>query len=287
MQHSVRRITPAIGAVLEGVSLAAPLTDDLRATIIDAVHDHHVVFIRNQHLNSEQFSALARCFGELMSHPLDDLLGRDRPTAFIEDTEAHPPAGFAWHSDLSWLAAPPSWGFLRAVDVPDCGGDTLWASGIELYRRVTEQTRRGWWDLLTLVHAPDQSLVASIRRHHGDAVAERFVCHHPPIGHPLVRAHAITSMPILALSPLSTTQLRGIINPVEAANLLQRLNEAINEPQVQVRWHWQAGDIAIWDETSTVHRALPDHAPQYRRMERCTLRGSTPIPHRLEKSAQG
>jgi alpha-ketoglutarate-dependent taurine dioxygenase len=56
------------------------------------------------------------------------------------------------------------------------------------------------------------------------------------------------------------------------------LNTSLDDPNLAVRWHWTAGDIAIWDESCTVHRSLVDHYPAFRCMRRCTTTGDSPLP---------
>ncbi len=273
---AVEALTPAIGALLRGIDAASPLSEQQRAAVRRAVHHHQVVFLRDQQLTSEQFAAFARQFGPLGAHPVDQALGRQRPTSIIEDTPERPPAGFDWHTDLSWTEEPPNWGFLRAIEVPACGGDTLWASGRAMWRALSA-TMRQWCQVQRLAHLPDPELLASISRRHGEAVARRILEHHHRTVHPLVRAHPATGEPALWICPLSATRLVGV-DRATSDSTLAMLRQRIDDPEVQVRWRWRPGDVAVWDETSTVHRALTDHAPASRRMERCTTAGSRPRP---------
>jgi taurine dioxygenase len=92
----------------------------------------------------------------------------------------------------------------------------------------------------------------------------------------LVRLHVATGRPALWLSPLYATKVVGLDHH-DSERVLGVLHHQILDPEVQVRWRWAAGDVAIWDETSTCHRALTDHAPQRRIMRRCTTTGGRPI----------
>ena len=83
---------------------------------------------------------------------------------------------------------------------------------------------------------------------------------------PLVRTHRETGRRSLFLSPL---YVERIVGPAGASGrLLDRLHRMLDEPHVQMRWRWRVGDLLIWDETSTCHRALTDHYPQRRVMRR-------------------
>jgi taurine dioxygenase len=117
------------------------------------------------------------------------------------------------------------------------------------------------------MHAPDATLLASIELHHGGAVADTLRAQHPPFEHALVRAHPTTGRRGLFLSPLD---VRPLVGPRREDNaLMERLHTALDDPHMQMRWRWRQGDLVIWDETSTCHRALADHHPQRRVMRRC------------------
>lgn len=273
----VEPLTSAIGAVIDGIDLASPLgaedLDQLRA----AVHRHRVVFVRGQHLSFDQHRHLGAQLGSLGVSPLHRLLGSDRTVSTIEDDAARPPAGFAWHTDLSWALEPPSFGILSAVEIPQVGGDTLWASLpaalMALPAEVQEVCQR-----LRAEHAPDECLLRSVERHHGPEVAERLRLAHPPVTHPLVRSHPVTGEALLFLSPLYLRRLVGI-EPSEGDRMLRTLDGLLDDPHLQVRWRWAAGDVAIWDEVATCHRALTDHFPHRRVMRRCVVAGDRPRSH--------
>ncbi len=271
----VERLTGSIGAVVHGLDLSAPLAgrdvEHLRALVAE----HQVVFARGQHLDEDQHRTLASRFGALSIHPVGRLTGSGRSVSVIDDTADRPPAGFDWHTDLSWTAEPPALGFLSAVVVPPCGGDTLWASGRAIYERL-DPARQRWCRSLRVVHAPDDALLETVRRHHGDEVARRLLAEHPPVEQPLVRLHADSGRPALWLSPLSAASVVGL-DDADSRRVLHVLRRRVDDPEVQVRWRWAAGDVAIWDETSTCHRALTDHAPHRRTMRRCTTTGGPPI----------
>lgn len=264
---TVQRITAAIGVEVTGIDLGHPLADAEVRFLGDAVAEHHVVAVRDQFLSAAQLETLAGAFGKLLRSPLQRLTNKPAVST-IEDTPERPPAGFDWHTDISWAADLPSLGFLNAVTIPPYGGDTLWASTAEVYDRLSADERMRF-DLLSAVHAPEESLLASVARHHGELVAGRLREEQRPREQPLVRAHRRTGRRSLFLSPL---YVQRIVGPAGAGGeLLARLNRMLDDPSVQMRWRWRAGDLIIWDETSTCHRALADHAPQRRVVRRCVV----------------
>jgi alpha-ketoglutarate-dependent taurine dioxygenase len=270
----IEPLTSAIGAVVDGIDLTDRLTDgDLRGLRV-AIHRHRVVFLRDQHLSLEEHRRLGERLGPLAVSPLHQLLGTARTVSTIMDDAEHPPAGFDWHSDLSWTAAPPSLGILSAVEIPSVGGDTLWASlpaALAALPAAMHTTCRE----LRADHAADATLLESVERHHGPEVAVRLRRANPPVSHPLVRTHPVTGEALLFLSPLYLQRLIGIERR-QGDRMLRALNGLLEDPHVQVRWRWQAGDVAIWDEAATCHRALTDHYPQRRTMRRCVVQGDRP-----------
>src|SRR6478735_4032451 len=264
---TMQRLTAAIGAEISGVDLREPPSATQTRMLADAVAEHHVVVVRDQLLSAVELEALAGSFGTLIRSPLQRLTSKP-PVSTIEDTTDRPPAGFAWHTDISWAAELPSLGFLNAVTIPPYGGDTLWASTAAIYDQMSPHERMRC-DTLTSIHAPDDSLLASVARHHGADTAARLGDEQRPREQPLVRVHRRTGRRSLFLSPL---YVRRIVGPAGAdGSLLGELNRMLDDPHVQMRWRWRAGDLVIWDETSTCHRALTDHHPQHRVMRRCVV----------------
>jgi len=265
----VERLTRSIGAVVDGRSL--PHDPSAAATILrPLVHAHQVVFVRGATLDGWGFTRLALAFGQMSVHPLDALLGRDTTITVIEDSAARPPAGFPWHSDLSWLDRPPRYGFLQALTIPPVGGDTLWAALDAVHAGLGVDDRSGL-DRLSVRYRIDDAFAATVARNHGPDVVARLRAAHRPVERPLVGSRA-DGRPFVALSPLYQDAL--VAPPGEPApppGLLARLTAALDDPHVSVRWRWQPGDVAIWDESCTVHRALTDHHPARRRMRRCTV----------------
>jgi taurine dioxygenase len=253
MIAQLQRITASIGVEVDGLDLRNPLTDVELRMLRDAAATHHVVVVRDQFLTAQHLERLAESFGELMRSPLQRLTNKPAIST-IEDTPGRPPAGFAWHTDISWSADLPSLGFLNAVTVPPYGGDTLWASTAAIYEMLS----------------PADSLLSSVTRHHGSESAARLRQEQRPREQPLVRVHRQTGRRSLFLSPL---YVERIVGPAGAnGQLLARLHAMLDDPHVQMRWRWRAGDVVIWDETSTCHRALTDHYPQHRVVRRCVVR---------------
>jgi taurine dioxygenase len=274
-----QRLSSAIGAVVDAGDLDRAGRDGpslLRRLVVD----HHVVFIRGFGREEERFRELATSFGTLTVHPLQRFTGREQPIAVIEDTPAHPPAEFPWHTDLTWLEVPPRFGILQALETPPSGGDTMWASLPAAYEALSPALQ-GLCSTLTGRHGVDASLRRTVVDRHGAELARRFEEAHPSVRHPLVRAHPDTGAPCLFVCPMYLDRIPEL-HPSESDVLLSHLHDVATDPNRSLRWHWSEGDVAIWDESCTLHRALGDHHPSVRRMRRCTTDGE-----RLRAAADG
>jgi taurine dioxygenase len=272
------RIEPvegSLGACVSGVDARRPIDNDALTAIREALTERQVLFFRGQDLSPEEHLAFAAQFGDLAVDPVSRLKGSPKVLSHIEDTEDRPPAEFPWHTDLSWLSEPPAFAVINARVIPDRGGDTIWINLFAAYDAlppdVKQQAQR-----LELRHRPRPHYFETVRRHHGDEITDRLIAENPPIAHPLVRTHPVSGRPALFLSPLYEDSLVGL-SPGESSSLLASLDQQLDNPEFQVRWRWQQHDLVVWDEASTNHRALGDHYPSHRRMQRCSVEGSRPF----------
>lgn len=263
-----------IGARIDGVDLR-DVDDTTFAEIDQALLDHHVVFFRDQDLTADQQSAFAARWGPLAVFPVAAVMGSDTTITEIEDTPESPPDADDWHTDVTWIETPPRLAVLCGLTIPPSGGDTMWSSLHWAYDQLSP-----------VMASVCEGL--SVRHHRGagfDAVAERLMgpelvakleAAYPAVEHPLVRSHPVTGRPALFVTNGFIDQIVGM-HRSESDALLGYLQSLVEDPNGQVRWSWRAGDVAVWDETCTNHRALGDHYPEHRRMRRCTVEGDRPV----------
>jgi taurine dioxygenase len=266
----VERLSTVIGALIHADDLANAGVGGparLRRLLVE----HHVVFIRGFGTDRQRFCELAHSLGDLMVHPLQSFTGREQAVTVIEDSPAHPAAGFPWHTDLTWMEEPPRFGVLQALEIPAIGGDTLWASLTAAYEALSPPLQ-ALCSELSGVHTIDATLRRTIVDRYGHELADRFQAAHPPVQHPLVGTHADTGASFLFLNPMYLERIVEL-RPEESKVLLSLLQDVATDPNHSLRWRWREGDVAIWDEACTLHRALVDHNPSVRRMRRCTVAG--------------
>lgn len=277
----VKRLSSAIGAEVLGSDLRGAGEQGLEQ-LRQLVSDRQVVFIRDFGTDERPFVALSKAFGSLSVHPLHSFLGREQTVAVIADTPDRPPAGFPLHTDLSWVDAPPRFGFLQAMEIPGAGGDTIWVSQQAVLASLSPRMG-SFLHRLTGEHRIDKSLRRTVADNHGEEVAEQFESAYPPTRHPLVVKHPDTGEPSLYLCPMYLDSIPEL-EPSESSLLLGLLNDRLTDPNFAVRWTWSEGDVAIWDEASTVHMALVDHNPEPRRMRRYTTDGERLVPSKRSRS---
>ena len=263
----VRRLTGSFGAVLEGLDLEV-LDDSSFEELHDALMAHQVVFVRGQALSEAGHRALAQRFGTPSVYPLAEYLGETEYLHHIEDTAESPPDADGWHMDITWMPSPPIVAILCGIVIPGRGGDTLWANLYGAWEGLSP-TLQAMLAPLQVRHTPGETFWKTIARHLPDRLDELQKAF-PGAVHPLVRAHPVTGRTLLNLGGYFMDSIEGL-EPEESSWLLGWLKARVEDPNLQLRWSWQEGDVAIWDERSTLHRALSDHYPEHRKMRRCTI----------------
>jgi taurine dioxygenase len=235
-----------------------------------------VLFFRDQPLSDEEHLALATRFGEPSYFPIvERLVGGGNPLGYITDTAESPPDADGWHTDITWIEQPPKMAFLQAIDIPERGGDTMWANLYAAFDALSPPMQTVCREL-SVVHTVSPVIVDAFRARAGDDLADKIAVEFPPVVHPLVRTHPETGRDALFVAGAFMTAVDGMHDD-ESAVFLEFLNRHIQNPNFHVRWSWTPGDLAIWDERCTNHRALSDHYPQYRQMRRCTVKGDRPV----------
>ena len=188
------------------------------------------------------------------------MLGGTTLTSTIEDTADSPPDADGWHTDVTWVAEPPAYAVLNAKVIPERGGDTMWSSLFAAYDALSPVMQR-LCEQLTVRHHSGADFEERVARTAGAEVAERIAREFPPVEHPLVRTHPVTGRRALFVSGRFMDQIVGM-HRSESDALLGYLTHHIEDPNFCVRWRWTEGDVAVWDEASTNHRALSDHYPR-------------------------
>ncbi len=267
---SVRRMGATIGAELEGIDITVPLPDDAIAEIRAALHAFKVVFLRNQPLTPEQHVAFARRFGELEVHPfIPSNTGEPHLVRFAKSAEV---AGYenAWHHDVTWRATPSQCAVLHGIEVPDVGGDTLFADMYAAYEGLDADTRARI-DTLEAEH----DFAPSFGRQVPAAKFDEMRARYPVVVHPVAPRHPATGRRHLYVSRIFVNRIVGLPDG-ESAELLEFLCRQADYPEYQCRFHWEPDSVAFWDNRAVQHYASSDYWPIVRVMERASIVGDRP-----------
>lgn len=274
-EPKTEQLTPRIGAAILGIDAATASDEDV-AFVHRALLEHRVVFLRDQHLDGSSHSVFARRFGRLTrAHPTLPS-ATQAPELFDLDSAAGASANH-WHTDVTFVERPPIYSFLRAITIPQVGGDTLWANTVAGYRDLRPDLR-SLAEQLRAVHTNGADYarvdVAALKgRLKPEQLAhlEHFVSMVFETEHPVVRVHPETEQRALLLGGFAH-RLVGH-STAESVDILRTLSAYITRPENTVRWRWREGDLAIWDNRATQHYALHDFGPAHRYVQRVTTAG--------------
>jgi taurine dioxygenase len=271
------RLSPALGAIVSGIDLAQPLDNARQQALSAALLQHQVLFFRNQDLSPQQQRDFAAWFGDLHIHPLYPKIA-DTPQIMVLDTALNDLRDNAiWHTDVTFIDTPPLGSVLVARQLPEYGGDTLWASGTAAYAALSPRLQQ-LLDGLTATHDFTKSFPLERFGHTPEALANYEATRRstPPVNHPVIRTHPVSGDKALFVSDGFTTRINEL-PPAESDALLAFLFAHFAKPEFSVRWRWQPGDIAFWDNRVTQHYAVDDYRPAHRIMHRATILGDKPF----------
>jgi taurine dioxygenase len=266
-------LSPAGGAEITGIDLAQPLSDVEREHLYQALLDHQFLVFRGQTLTREQQYAFTAGFGEVEAHG-GGRPGKRQDVAHVTanlDAEGKPSDRFAkganyrWHTDKPYYAVPPALTTLYAVELPPEGGDTEFANTRLAYEALDDGMRRRI-DGLRVLFQWERGLRPGY-----------YANELPPVDHPLVRTHPETGRKALYLGNHALRVLD--MDDEKGAALLGELLAFATGARFTYAHRWRAGDLVMWDNRCTLHRAVANYEMnRFRRvMHRNVVRGSVPV----------
>lgn len=276
-----------IGARVDGVRLGE-FDAETAAAINQALAAHKVLFFRGQgHLDDDSHYAFAESLGvPTTPHPT---LKFDGSRVMRLDSISGGGAN-QWHTDVTFVDRPPKASILRAVELPAYGGSTTWASTVAAYQQLP-QALQELADNLWAVHNNafdyaqfDPAKLAALEANPEAALkyAAEFHSIHFETHHPVVRVHPETGERALLLGAFAKSILG--VNGAESQALFRIFQDRITWLENTIRWNWDLGDVAMWDNRATQHYAVSDYGDQARSMRRVTLAGDIPVSVRGERS---
>jgi taurine dioxygenase len=268
----VRKLAGALGAEVFGPDLSGDLDNETFDDIHQAFLDHQVIFFRDQSLTPEAHKRFGRRFGWLNVHPyVKGMADHPEIMEIIKEPEDRVNFGGGWHSDMSFLETPSIGSILYALEVPEWGGDTLFASQAAAYEALSDGMKKTL-EGLRAIHSANQEYSAtgssakkraSMQIAEAEGLAGEFA-------HPVVKVHPETGRKGLYVNPAFTLKFEGWTTR-ESKPLLDFLFAHGREERFTCRFRWEKGSIAFWDNRSVWHYALNDYPGQRRHMRRVTV----------------
>lgn len=267
----LRPFDACLGAEIEGLDLATPLTDSAFAEVREALHARHVLVIRAQHLTAPAFLAFASRFAVPEPHVLDQFHHPEHPEILILSNVKQDgrPTGLAdggtyWHSDYSYLEIPARATLLYSITVPRVGGDTLFADQEQAYADLPESLRARIDPLVGLhLYGNREDLDERSRLvAHPLSAEQKAKREIRVVRHPIVRPHPITQRKALYAVSGTSMGIDGMPEG-EAIALLRELAAFSTQSKYQLRVKYGVGDVVLWDNASVLHSATltdPDDA---------------------------
>ncbi|RHY83143.1 hypothetical protein DYB26_008213 [Aphanomyces astaci] len=263
-------VTGTLGAEVEGVDLTKPVPPPVVDEIHAAFLQYGVLFFRGQHgLTPHAHLAFARLFGSIQRHPIvQGMAGHPDILQIVKEPGTPTRFGEEWHSDHSFMHAPPLGSVLVARELPEYGNDTLFNCMQAAYNSLSS----GLQSMASNLHAVHTS------SHAFSASAQRQVGHDNSVVHPVVTIHPETGKRVLFVNPMFTQCFEHMTVRIvdESAPILNMLYGKAFRPEHQCRFRWSPGSVAFWDNRRLQHVAINDNVASRRVMHRITIQGVVP-----------
>ena len=271
----IHPVTGRIGAEIRGVQLSGDLDAGTVQAIEAALARHKVIFFRDQRaLDNQKQEAFAALLGDPVAHPTVPVAEGSRYLLELDSREGY--AASSWHTDVTFVAAYPRASILRAITIPQAGGDTVWANTATAYEGLPEGLR-ALADTLWAVHSNlyDYAGTLGTDKQRTEEHRKIFASTVYETEHPLVHVHPVTGERNLLLGHFFKNFVG--LNQADSQRLFGIFQDHVTKPENTVRWRWRAGDVAIWDNRATQHRAVADFGLQRRTLRRATVAGTVPV----------
>lgn len=276
---STRALSPGFGLEAHGVDLAEPISGEQFRDIEARFFTGQVLVFRAQRLTAPQFLAFARRFGPPEPHVIDQFHHPEHADILILSNRRKAngePAGLAdagtyFHTDYSYLEVPARCTTLYSIEVPETGGDTLFANQYAAYDDLPEATKRRIDPLVALHHYGNRDELDERSRTVASVLSDEQKQKVRWVRHPVVRRHPVTGRRALYAVSGSSFGIEGMADG-EALALLDELKQHATQARYQLRLKYGVGDVVIWDNASLLHSATLTDPHDPRTLWRITIK---------------
>ena len=270
-----------LGAQISGVDLSQALSDAQFNRILDLFHRHCVIFFRGQKLDAAQLAAFSARFGELDVHHMTEHTLPGLPQVRVlsnvkKDGKAIGVSygGMHWHSDLSYKERPGLATLLYAIQCPPSGADTQFVSMYAAYEALPAERRK---ELPRFKAVHDRNYRYAALYPNRPPLTAQQIAKVPPVVHPLVIRHPDTGRAALYVAKDVVSGIIGMEDNV-ARKLIAELEALATQPEFIYSHQWREGDVLVWDNRCTLHRATPFDTRYGRTLYRTQVRAAVPVP---------
>lgn len=267
----IQRLTGFFGAEITGADLRDPAQFD---AIRQAFIDHSLIVLRDQDITPEDHLAFARRFGPINVNRFFTPLSTHPEIALVvKEADQTGAIGENWHTDHAYDQVPALGSILHGIEIPPYGGDTAFASTVAAYEALSDRFKQ----MLEGLHAWHSSRhVFGTEAQHSDASRSGRIGNAESATqdalHPVVIRHPLSGRPSLFVNPQFTTRIDGL-SEIESRAILSAIYEHLARPEFQARVRWHPGDVTMWDNRATWHKAINDYHGHRRYMHRVTVEG--------------
>jgi len=268
---NITPLTGGLGAEITGADIRN--ADDF-PTIREAFIDHSVIVIRDQTIAPDDHLAFARRWGEINVNRFFKALDTHPEIALVvKEPDQKTAIGEKWHTDHAYDLEPALGSILHAIETPPFGGDTVFISMAAAYEALSDRMKQ----MLSGLHAWNSSRhVFGAKRQDSETsktgrIGNADAANQDAL-HPVVITHPLSGRKGLYVNPEFTTQIDGL-SKSESDAILAMLYTHCQQPEFQCRIRWQAGDVTMWDNRATWHKAINDYHGHPRYMHRVTVEG--------------
>jgi taurine dioxygenase len=279
----INKLSENLGAEVIGIDLNQPVDAATVQWLRQNLVEHIALVFRGQTFTADQFLAAASLFGEAMERPNGEYSMSDLPnvheiSSFQTDSKGKRKlTGPIWHTDHTNLECPPNFTALYAVELPDSGGGTSLCNLRIAYERLPGDVKKRV-DAMKTANVTLGSGLKHGERGLADSLARQAAEKaNPPVVHPLVRTHPENGSRSLYFNPTKTENIIGM-NPDESQDFLEEMVGLMVRPELVYTHKWQHGDMLIWDNRSSLHKANFDYDPnQHRLLLRTIVDAERPV----------
>jgi taurine dioxygenase len=269
------KLTPLsdlMGAEISGIDLRQKIDKITKENLLNAVKKYLVVCIKNQDLNPVELADVSRIFGNPKKYFVQHETVDNIPEVIVVSnrTSDNKPRVYAshWHTDDSYREKPATLTFIYPDTLPKNGGGTDFINCYSVFQNLPENLKNKISNLSAIHKWQSRRNVSKVAKLSKEQEEET-----PEVEHPLIRIHPVSGEKSLYINPNRIDHIAGF-DDFESDKLLDELYEFSFQSKFQYSHSYQEGDLVIWDNRCTMHKANSDYdLNQLRVMHRVMLEG--------------